>query len=149
MLVRSKINRKNGTTIEVHGQTIAFRDDGKGAHVAEVTDKAILHRLINEIPTGYELYGDDAGKKVERPSDAVAFKHPLNQGTTGGVEPRKVVSMKIVHPTRGEMDLARMEKDELTALAVNEFGIEVHKKWPEATLRDKILEATRAQQPEE
>ena len=140
MQVQCKLVRKGGTTIEFGGKEYTFAPNDQGDHVAEISDEAALHRLINEIPTAYALYGDDAGKTVAKPAVDSHIAHPLNKSEKKAKDPEHLF---IKNAEGVEIDLMAMDRDELAAMAQAEFGIEVHARWKVDNLRSKIVEAIR------
>ena len=145
MLVESKIRRQGGTTIDLYGKTYKFLPNEFGDHVAEVTDEAALNRLVNEIPSGYALYGADADQTVSKPaSNSTSFSHPLNTGTQ-----REPDTLIVRDGENKEIDLMQMDREEAAAFARVELAIKVHPKWTIEVVRAKILEAIRAASPEE
>jgi len=142
MQVKCKLKRVNGTIIDLFGQTYHFTPNAANDHVAEVTDPHALHRLVNEIPVGYELYGADADKVVLRPASMpVSTPHPFQASTDRTTEP---VEPLIVKTEEGEeIDLMAMDREALAEFATKEFGITAHAKWKADTIRNKIIEAIR------
>lgn len=143
MQVQSKLTRPGGTKIEVNGKEYHFQKNEQGEEVCEVKDEYALHRLVNEIPLGFCLHGDDAGKKVPRPAKDAAAGHPLDAKKGANKKPAEPETLIVEKPDGEKVDLMLMEKAELAAFAQAEFAIEVHAKWKEADIRTKILEAIR------
>lgn len=146
MQVQCKLVRKGGTTIEFGGKEYLFAPNDQGDHVAEITDEAALHRLINEIPTAYALYGADAGKTVARPAADTHIAHPLNKGEKKAKDPEHLF---ITNGEGEQIDLMALEREELAAMAAHDFGIEVHGRWKADNLRAKIVEAIRVASADE
>jgi hypothetical protein len=61
MKIQSKLKREGGTVVELGDVTYHFKDNGEGAHVAEVTDKAHIEHLL-AIKEGFFEHG----KKPEK-----------------------------------------------------------------------------------
>lgn len=77
----------------------------------------------------------------------LANKAEGTSATAAEASPAKLpkVPKKMVITNGSEsIDLMKLEYDAVKKLAVEQFGITVHKKWPVQTIRDKIVEATRA-----
>ena len=150
MQVQSILTRLGGTKVEIKGKEYHFQKNEQGEEVCEVTDEYALHRLVNEIPLGFRLHGEDAGKKVPRPVKDGADGHPLDAKKKAvdkkANEPETLV---ITKPDGEKIDLMLMEKEELAQLAQAEFSIDVHAKWKPADIRTKILEAIRVANAED
>lgn len=59
MIIESIIKRDPPTEIELDGTVYKFKPDERGRHVADVTDKHHIARLLS-IPEGYQLADDEA-----------------------------------------------------------------------------------------
>lgn len=142
MLVKSKIKREGGTQLDMGTVKLHFAPNVAGDHVCEVEDPIVLDRLINQLPEGFELYGDDAGKQVDKPAKkTLHFEHPLvAKGEAKPVEQEKM----IIKNGDVELDLMTLDLDAARAFATNEMKIDVHPRWKVETIRAKIVEATRA-----
>lgn len=131
MLVQCKHIRKGGTQAEFGGVTYHFAPNEAGDHVCDITDEAALNRFVNEIPEGFALYGDDAGKKAAKPKQA-ASAHPLE----------KPAAMNITNPITGDViDLMKLDLDALRKFAADELGLELRSNVKAETARTRIMEA--------
>lgn len=138
MQVVSKIKRDGGTQIELHGKSYHFVPNEDGDHVAIVTDPVALNRLVNEIPTGYALYGSDADKKVARPAAERQAIDPLTSDADAPVQ-----TMFVTNDLGVKIDLNTLNREELAAFASGNLKIVVNSKWKDEIIRAKILEAIR------
>jgi len=142
LTVQSLLKRPGGTKIDVQGKHFHFVANENGDEVCEIEDPYVLHRLINEIPSGYALYGDDAGKKVER--QAKPGQPAAAAAKAGSVLEKKPAQPQYVtKPDGTKIDLMALDKDELTQLAQGELGVDVQPKWKPEAIRAKIVEAIR------
>jgi hypothetical protein len=145
MLVKCKLHRPGGTTIEVNDKKVQFLPNELGDHVASVEDPAILHRLVNEIPLAYELYGEDKDKTAPRPARNASDDDSSDTAHHG----KTPATMFVKNSDGEEIDLMDMDKADLAEFALEQFGITSnHKTKPEA-IRSKIIEAIRVASTEE
>lgn len=139
MLIQSKLLREGGTVIEVGGQAIHFTPNERGDHVAEVTDPAIIHRLVREIPEGFCAYGNEKLPAIPRqealPVEPVApAARPEPAPVPDGAAPPRMV----IANGEAEVDLATLDLFALKSLA-GEMGIEIKKGWRAQDLRRAIF----------
>lgn len=157
MKIQSILKRPVPPTIKLGATVYKFEANDKGDHVCDVTDAAHIRRLIVGIPEGYRQYEKGEAipaAPVETPAQAEV--HPMVAAQQRAQEQRDAEMAKIaqakaeadakpivISDGENEINLSTMELDELKALAKNSFGITVHHKWKEDTIRAKIVEATR------
>ena len=111
MKIRCKQNREGGTKIDLDGIDYHFVPDKNGDHVAEVTDKKHIGRLLS-ITEGYEM------------ADGNTQDEPM-----------------IIKNDDEEIDLMALENPELLALAKNEFDLKANANWGAPKLREAIFAA--------
>ncbi len=119
MKIRCKLIREGGTTIDIDGEEYHFADDGKGNHVAEVSNKAHIKCLLS-IKEAYVAHGD-------KPAADEADEEEQDEGN--------------------DIDLKVMDKEALLAMA-EEKQIEVNPDTPLPALRKKLAKAIAAKAAE-
>ena len=119
MKIRCKLIREGGTTIDIDGDEYHFADDGKGNHVAEVSNKAHIKHLLS-IKEAYVAHGGN-----------IAAEEPDEEKRDEG----------------DDNDLKSMDKDSLLALA-EEKQIEVNPDTPLPALRKKLAKSIAAKAAE-
>jgi hypothetical protein len=155
-LIRSKLIRPGGSTITMaDGAIITFKPDENGDHVAMVSNRDHINRLLS-ISEGYELhFGATPAPAVPvlsaPPKPVVtAMAQPVVQPAPlpPPVEPvAAVVAQPVADPTpvpENASDLASLTDDELKAVYRDEWKKEPHHKAKRETLIAQI-EAIRAE----
>lgn len=137
MLIQTTKIRNDGTQIELYGKKYHFKPNDAGHHVAEVEDPQAIHRLVVEIPEAYKLYGDEKLPPLPK-------KEKSDQAIDLGSHEPHVPGTMLITDGEQEIDLMTLELEELRMLAKDTFEIQVHHKWNEQTIRNKIVEKTRA-----
>lgn len=74
MIIQSKIERANGTSVDLFGKRYEFKPNGSGDHVCEVTDQQAIERFL-AVTEGYCEY--KAGGKNTKTNTAEA-KPPVD-----------------------------------------------------------------------
>lgn len=91
MPVQCLLIREGGTKVDLGGTTYHFHPDndptGKGRHIAVITDKAHLARLVS-ITEGYELVDDEEPTPaLTTPAPVVQVAAPVNPQALGTAAP--------------------------------------------------------------
>lgn len=130
------------------------KDPSSGAHICEIENEAHAHHLVKRVPEAYRLFGEEA-EPFELPKTPVSTEHPMQVAQRQkqealareqmDIERQKNPPKQIITNGETEIDLGPMSLEQLRALATGEFDIKVHPRWNEATLRAKIIEATRVE----
>jgi hypothetical protein len=110
--------RRKPHTVELNGQKLEFKDNGKGHFVCDVTDEKAAKRLL-EIKDHYKVYGAEAAPDPDEELDASPFV------ITNGDE---------------TVDLRTLSDEQLHAFA-KDNDIKVHPNAKGDTVRTKIVEA--------
>jgi hypothetical protein len=160
MLIRCKIERKNGTTVQLDGNTYRFApmpSRGIAAHVCNVEKPGHIRRLVSEIPEGYEAYlGDetpnvspeamtsrDGGRSLPDPAQGGAPNPDPAPQSVAPVTPKPAGTALTPDPDATASDdksLAEMDRDELIARYAKLAGRKPNGKAADDTLRAKIAE---------
>jgi hypothetical protein len=109
--------RRKPHTVELLGQKLEFKDNGKGHFVCDVTDEKAAKRLI-EIKDHYKVHGDAA---PDEDGDGEASPFIITDGDE-------------------RVDLRTLSDEQLHAFA-KENDIKVHPNAKGDTVRTKIVEA--------
>jgi hypothetical protein len=137
MQIQCLLKRPTGTQITHNGKEYDFQPNAKGDHVCEIEDAETIHRLVVGIPEAYKIYGNDklppVPKKKNHEQSIDLTKQMTNQD-----------GKMVITDGEKEIDLMELDLEALKQLATNDFGITVHHKWKEETIRFKIVEKTRA-----
>lgn len=150
-----KSRRVGGTPISLYGAKYHFKPETKAdpkspeylesPHVAAIPfeDARQIYRLLS-IRDTYEL----EDPKAELPPRPTPEKGQTIAGEKAISSADQVKKPIIVRNGEVEYNLAEMELADLVTLAKEELKIQVHHKWKEPTLIQKIVEAVRAAQGE-
>ena len=146
VLIRSKITRPGGTTVSMQdGTKITFKPDENGDHVAMVTNREHINRLL-AIPEGYELHFADtpapAVPVLSAPPKAVLIADatpvlpaPATTTTAAPVEPAQAAPIKLPENTA---DLDALTDEEIKAIYQAEWNKPPHPKAKRETIIAQI-----------
>lgn len=125
MKIESIIKRNPPTEIELDGTVYKFQPDEHGRHVAEVTDKRHIARLLS-IAEGYQLPGDEPlASDVQAELDRAIEERsaPVSQPVLTPTDD-DALRGSTVHPATIDLgDGKQVELDEIIDLAFQESGL--------------------------
>lgn len=131
MIIECTIRRKDGTKVELFGESYNFQPNEQGTHVAEVTEQEAIDRFLS-IKEAYREYG--AQQTTE------AANKDGDDGSDGNDEPTDYL---ITNDDGSDLDLGKLEKEALIKFAeANE--IKVDKRKSRDDLAKAIFEAVAA-----
>lgn len=120
MKLQCKLHRKGGTRIDLHGTQIHFKPNEAGHHVAEVTDKKHIERLL-AIPEAYCIYDPET---ANTPAPEPIIKLP-EQKPAPVVPEDTVLLGSSVHPAEFEIEGKRYQLGAIVGKAHADSGLSV------------------------
>lgn len=150
ILIQSLIRRAGGSKIDCAGKIYHFAPkdaaDPDAIHVCAVPveDAAAIHRF-RSIKEGYKVLSDESDIPAA-PKAPAGQTIAADKAAAAGAAPAPA---EVQHIFLGDgeqrVELTAMSREELAMFAKNEFEINVHHKWKDETLIQKILEAARGE----
>lgn len=120
MKLQCKLHRKGGTRIDLHGTQIHFKPNEAGHHVAEVTDKKHIERLL-AIPEAYCIYDPETANE---PAPEPIIKLP-EQKPAPVVPEDTVLLGSSVHPAEFEIEGKRYQLGAIVGKAHADSGLSI------------------------